>query len=821
MFTKFVHFISLRYIKTRKVTRFAIGGIAIGVMVLLVVISVMDGFIKEFKSRLQGALSDVIITVRAHQMNYNQIEDIVKKHPNVHSCSPHLDGLVLIGTGRFYAGGMVLGIDYEKEYEVGKLNEYLVTSYKSQKLRVERIFEENVQRSRKMQVSWVVKAGEVVAEDGLFPAGTRIICEKIIKYKNKDPESKNDIPPSMSLIAYTFNSENKIIFIEDDLPLDELENVARLSEEGKLKWQQYFSDMSKYFRNRKLNEYMAHFDKNLRTYNGEMLGDVDPQNPFKTEEEGVRPVIMGYELMKNLQLKRGDEIGLMTGKRDETQDELKPITRKFVVVGSFRSGWQEIDARLCYTRRSDLRGFIDWPNDVKEVCVALKDATLAEETKYDIYDMLNKSHLNATFSVERWEDRRRTFLSAIQLERTVMYYILFFIVLLAVTMIMIILVLLVKEKTKDIGILRSMGASSNEIMWIFLYNGILISFLGAVIGCLLGSYISINVNVIADFIFEATGFRVFPRDIYYLDQIPSELNLMSIVWIVSPTLIFSVIFCAVPARAASKMTCVEALVGGKRDKNASRRVRGRKNLEISRIHNEFFSTKRLTKEYQMGSQKLRILDDVNFKASPGKMTAIIGPSGAGKSTLLHLLGMLDTPTSGHIYLDGIDLESLSQSQRCKILNTKIGFIFQFYHLFPEFTALENVLLATMVRYDIFSWQTAKKQKKQEAIDLLTRFGLADRLSHLPDQLSGGERQRVAIARALINNPQIVLCDEPTGNLDEDNSKSIQDLLWELNEQFEQTFVIVTHDLNIARRAHEVYKVEQKTLVKKDLKSLTQ
>ena len=820
MFKKFVHFISLRYIKTRKVTRFAIAGIAVGVMVLLVVISVMDGFIKEFKSRLQGALSDVIVTVRTPQMNYYQIEDVVKKHPNVLSCSPHLDGLVLIGTGRYYAGGIVLGIDYEKEYKVGKLRDYLVTSYKSQKLQTERIFEDNVKRSYEMQVTWIVKAGSVVAQDGIFPAGTRIICEKIVKYQSKDANDATTTQPSTSLVAYTFNEQNKIIFIEDDLPLDELEGATKLSEEGRQKWQQVFTNMAKHFRQRELIQFLANFDENLRTHNGEMLGEVDPQNPFLTEEEGVRPVIMGHELMKNLQLKRGDEIGLMTGKRDEEKNELKPITRKFIVVGSFRSGWQEIDARMCYTRRSDLHGFIDWPNDVKEVCVALKDPSLAEETKYEIYDMLNKSSLRAAFTVERWEDRRRTFLSAIQMERRVMYFILFFIVILAITMLMIILVLLVKEKTKDIGILISMGASTYDIMWIFLFNGVLISFLGALIGCALGTFISGNVNHIADLIFEYTGFRVFPRDVYYLDEIPSELNLASVLWIVVPTLFASLVFCAIPAYFASRMTPVEALADRKREKN-SQKNKPRTAQSLTPIKNGILSTKELNKEYMMGSQNLHILNDLDIEFAPGKISAIIGPSGAGKSTLLHLIGLLDDPTSGQIYLDGINLDSLSQQQRCKTLNSKIGFIFQFYHLFPEFTALENVLLAAMVRDDIFSWPMTKKKKTEDAIKLLTQFGLQDRLNHLPNQLSGGERQRVAIARALVNNPQIVLCDEPTGNLDEENSQSIQDLLWDLNEEFQQTFIIVTHDLNIARRAHDVYQLEHGKLVKKDLNNLTQ
>lgn len=819
MFKKFVHFISFRYIKSRLITLFAVAGIAIGVMVLIVVISVMDGFIKEFKSRLKGSLSDIIITVRANKMNYDQIEDKISKLKNIKACAPHLDGLILIGTGRFYAGGVVLGVDHEKEYKVGKLKQYLVTAFKSHKLATEKIFENNVKRNYRKEMTWKPKVGEIVTEDGIYPAGVRIICEKSVKNIKKVTNS-TPMRSMLSFVAYTIGKNGKILFIEEDLSLEEIKDIPKFSEESKNKWQAYFNDLTQSFNNRALVKYMSFYDENLRT--GE--GDIDPLKPFYVEEEGVRPIIMGYELMKNLHIKRGDEIALMTGQRNE-KNELKSISRKFMVVGSFRSGWHEIDIRMCYTRRSDLRGFIDWPNDVKEVCVSLKDPSIAEKTKFEIQNILDDSNmLGASFSVEKWEDRRRTFLSAIQLERDVMKFILFFIVLLALATIMIILILLVKEKTKDIGILKSMGVSNGEIMWIFIFNGFLISFLGVLLGCLLGSYISTNVNNIANLIFEMTGFRVFPRDIYYLDKIPSELNLWNIFSIVIPTLICSVIFCIVPAYFAAKLEPVKAL-GSEfqvRKKSIFSRffgfcknfVNGPKvDKSITRMTNDFFSAEKLSKEYEMGTEKLEILKNLNIKIEKGKISVITGQSGSGKSTILHLLGLLDSATSGRVYLDGLSVQSISNDQKSKIRSKKIGFIFQFYHLFPEFSALENVLIASMIEESIFSWPLLKKKKIQQAKDLLGQFGLDKRLDHLPHQLSGGERQRVAIARALINDPEIVLCDEPTGNLDQENSKSIQDLIWKLNKNHQQTFVIVTHDLKIAAKADHLYHLENGQLRK--------
>jgi lipoprotein-releasing system ATP-binding protein len=204
------------------------------------------------------------------------------------------------------------------------------------------------------------------------------------------------------------------------------------------------------------------------------------------------------------------------------------------------------------------------------------------------------------------------------------------------------------------------------------------------------------------------------------------------------------------------------------------------------------STKDVFKEYKVGRSTLRVLNGITLEVSKGERLIVVGPSGAGKSTLLHIMGLLDTPTSGKVFYRGEDLSQLSPGRQAEIRNKYFGFVFQFYHLLPDFIALENVMLPGLISPDV-GWSTVRKEGKEKAMKLLECVGLAGRAHHRPDQLSGGERQRVAFARALMNNPEVVFCDEPTGNLDTENARGIWDLILRLNETNGQTFVIITHD----------------------------
>ncbi len=200
------------------------------------------------------------------------------------------------------------------------------------------------------------------------------------------------------------------------------------------------------------------------------------------------------------------------------------------------------------------------------------------------------------------------------------------------------------------------------------------------------------------------------------------------------------------------------------------------------------------KVYHDGSRELVILDNINIEVPEYDILAISGPSGVGKSTLLHIMGTLDNPTSGDVLFRGAPLLRMSGNRVNAIRNKEIGFVFQFYHLLPEFTALENVMMAALNK------GMRKSDCAERAMELLAQVGLNERTTHKPGQLSGGEQQRVAIARALFNNPTVLLCDEPTGNLDEHTGEGIVELLWDLNQKHNVTLVVVTHDDAIAQQA---------------------
>jgi lipoprotein-releasing system ATP-binding protein len=199
-----------------------------------------------------------------------------------------------------------------------------------------------------------------------------------------------------------------------------------------------------------------------------------------------------------------------------------------------------------------------------------------------------------------------------------------------------------------------------------------------------------------------------------------------------------------------------------------------------------------------GVNALEVLKGINLTVKEKEFLAIEGPSGAGKSTLLHILGGLDRPTGGEVLFDGANIYNLSENERALFRNRKAGFVFQFYHLLPELNVLENVLLPSLLK----SWGERKVAQKH-ARALLERLGLSLRLEHRPSELSGGEQQRAAIARALINKPQVLFCDEPTGNLDSENGDKMLELIRQLNKENHVTVVMVTHDKDIAKTADRI------------------
>ena len=205
------------------------------------------------------------------------------------------------------------------------------------------------------------------------------------------------------------------------------------------------------------------------------------------------------------------------------------------------------------------------------------------------------------------------------------------------------------------------------------------------------------------------------------------------------------------------------------------------------------SAKNLYKTYKEGKMVTEVLKDVSFDIYPKSLLAIIGSSGSGKSTLLHLLGGLDKPTSGEIMFKSQQLNRLSEQEKARLRNQEIGFVYQFHHLLPDFTALENIAMPLLIG------GVSSSDAKKRAMEMLESVNLVKRANHRPAELSGGERQRVAIGRALINNPALVMADEPTGNLDKSTADSIFDLLLKLNREHGTAFLVVTHDLALAKK----------------------
>ena len=370
---------------------------------------------------------------------------------------------------------------------------------------------------------------------------------------------------------------------------------------------------------------------------------------------------------------------------------------------------------------------------------------------------------------------------------------------------------------------------------IFIGYGFVIGILGAGLGLLSGGLVVHYINQIHAAMGRFLGIQMWNAQTYAFDTIPNTMNPREVGVICAVAVLSSVIGAVLPALRAARMNPgrgaavrVAPLAGATAARGFAKKrgwevssLRSRKRL--TRVGNPCYDAPphdpdaRTTPRHAAGRRSHRPRrwrpQDLSHgrclrrspqgrgpRRAPGEFLAIEGRSGSGKSTLLHLLGALDEPDAGSIRVQGRDLMEMGGKERSRVRNRACGFVFQFYHLLPELNVLENTLLAAMVQYSWIGFRSNRRELKSRAADLLSRLGLGHRLSHRPNQLSGGERQRVAIARALMNNPPLLLADEPTGNLDFDTGREIMAVLEGLHRDHGQTVVMVTHDRTLARTA---------------------
>jgi len=230
-------------------------------------------------------------------------------------------------------------------------------------------------------------------------------------------------------------------------------------------------------------------------------------------------------------------------------------------------------------------------------------------------------------------------------------------------------------------------------------------------------------------------------------------------------------------------------------------------LEARTATSPVLSARGIKKSFRIGNRTLEVLHGIDLDLQAGERLCVMGASGAGKTTLLQILGLLDAPTEGTVWVDGVETAVLPASDRARLRNARLGFVFQFYHLLPELSAIENVLLPAMIAHSAAAFRARRAELRERASRTLTSFGLAERMTHRPTQLSGGEQQRVAIARALFLEPRILIADEPTGNLDRASGERVLDLLLREQEQRSLALLLVTHDERLASRCQRVVHIE--------------
>lgn len=497
---------------------------------------------------------------------------------------------------------------------------------------------------------------------------------------------------------------------------------------------------------------------------GVMLGidpaQKDPLTPFLVNvkqtdlEAGKYNVILGEQLAGQLGVNRGDQLRVMVPSASQfTPMGRLPSQRLFNVIGTFAAN-SEVDGYQMLVNIQDASRLMRYPAGNITGWRLWLDAPLKVDT-------LSQQMLPEGTKWQDWRDRKGELFQAVRMEKNMMGLLLSLIVAVAAFNIITSLGLMVMEKQGEVAILQTQGLTPRQIMAVFMVQGASAGIIGALLGAALG--------------------RCSPAS----STISCRLSARCLMarrcrWQSSRSRWSVLRWPRWPLRCFLRFI----LPGGLPPLNP---------LRLYVMNKILLQCDNLSKRYQEGTVQTDVLHNVSFSVGEGEMMAIVGSSGSGKSTLLHLLGGLDTPTEGDVIFSGQPLSKMSSTAKAELRNRELGFIYQFHHLLPDFTALENVAMPLLI---------GKKKPAEinaRASDMLKAVGLGHRGNHRPSELSGGERQRVAIARALVNNPRLVLADEPTGNLDARNADSIFQLLGELNAAQGTAFLVVTHDLQLAKR----------------------
>ena len=498
---------------------------------------------------------------------------------------------------------------------------------------------------------------------------------------------------------------------------------------------------------------------------------------------------IGNRLAEQLSVRAGDNLTLVAPRGAVTPMGTTPRIKAYKIAAVFEIGMSEYDAAFVFMPLTEAQAYFNRTGDVTAIEVYTDDPDHIDGFRKAV----NEAAARPIYMVD-WRQRNATFFGALQVERNVMFLILTLIVLVAALNIVSGLIMLVKDKGSDIAILRTMGATQGAIMRVFLITGAAIGFVGTAFGFMLGTIVCLNIEfdpalpVVADQyqpVPAGTVFSVKASGRYERARNHRRRRHGARAVAVGDALSVVAGGAARSGRSAAlRMIDQAAMDDTTTISEAATSTAEKGEYPLVFLHG-------ICRQFHQGDATLDILKSAELAVWAGQSVALVAPSGAGKSTLLHIAGLLEHPDSGEVYIDGAPTTSLSDIQRTRIRRNDIGFVYQFHHLLPEFTALENVMLPQMVR------GLGRNAASERAAELLSYLGLKDRLNHRPAELSGGEQQRVAIARAVANAPRILLADEPTGNLDVHTADHVFGALRQLVRATGLAAVIATHNLDIA------------------------